>query len=60
MAENAMGTDQNAPAGPKPSGRARTYAIGISPSQQQKMAITVGVHVSPAPLNDCVSTNPYA
>ena len=55
-----MGTDQNAPGGPKPSVRASTYAIGISPSQQQKMLITVGVHVSPAPLNDCVSTNPYA
>ena len=35
-------------------------ASGISNSQKTNRLMIVGVHVSPAPLNACVSTMPHA
>src|SRR5712692_4790804 len=58
--ENAMVIARNTPLGPKPAGLASRYASGISQSQKQNRLIIVGVNVSPAPLNACVSTMPYA
>ncbi len=40
------------PRGPKPAGTASHHASGISHSQKTNRLMTVGVHVSPAPLND--------
>src|SRR5438876_7734151 len=56
--EKATAIAQNAPCGPTPKIRESTYANGISNTQKQRRLRSVGVSVSPAPLNDCVSTRP--
>ncbi len=47
----AIATAQNTPLGPNPSGNASAHASGICSAQFVPRLITVGVHVSPAPLN---------
>ena len=49
---------QNTPDGPSPAWCASSQANGISNTQKQQKLSQVGVQVSPAPLNDCVSTMP--
>ena len=56
--ENAIIIAQNTPAGPRPRRSASAYASGSSQHQKQPRLMNVGVHASPAPLNDCVSTIP--
>lgn len=46
--------------GPRPVRVARSQASGISVSQNTPRLIQVGVHVPPAPLNDCVTVMPKA
>src|SRR5439155_15930615 len=58
--ENAMVTAQATPCGPRLKCRASTHARGISHNQKQNRFSHVGVHVSPAPLKELVSTMPYA
>src|SRR4029450_1783938 len=60
IVEYATAMDQKTPVAPKPSRWASAYATGSSHSQKQKTLITVGVSVSPAPLNEFVSTMAYA
>lgn len=60
MVENATAIATNTPSGPKFAHRASIHASGISHSQKQNRFSSVGVQVSPAPLNDWVSTIPYA
>src|SRR4051812_50102607 len=59
-AENATGIATNTPSGPSLRWTASRYASGISNNQNEKNPSHVGVQVSPAPLNDCDSTMPYA
>ena len=54
--ENAIVTAQATPWGPKLNCRASSQASGISHSQKQNRLSHVGVHVSPAPLKEFVST----
>ena len=56
--EYATVSAMNTPRGPKPACTASHHASGISHSQKTPRLMSVGVHVSPAPLNDCVSTMP--
>ncbi len=56
--ENAIITASATPRGPSASWRASPYARGTYHSQKHPRLIQVGVHVSPAPLNDCVITIP--
>ena len=51
-------TARATPRGPKAAWRASQYARGTSHSQKHARLIHVGVHVSPAPLNDWVMTMP--
>lgn len=60
MVENEVVMAMNTPVGPKPTCFASTHASGISSTQEQRRFSHVGVQVSPAPLNDCPSTMPYA
>ncbi len=50
----------NTPCGPICQWIASSHATGIWNTQKQNRLIHVGVQVSPAPLNDCVNTRPYA
>ena len=56
----AIGIAANTPAVPREVRNASRYATGIWKSQYPKIFTTVGVNVSPAPLNDCTITIPYA
>src|SRR2546430_4643539 len=58
--ENAIATATKAPRGPMPRPTASAQASGRSQSQKTIRLSRVGVTVSPAPLNDCESTIPYA
>src|SRR5579862_645114 len=58
--ENAAVSAMNTPVGPNFAGTARKYANGISNTHSTPRLIQVGVHVSPAPLNDCVTVIAYA
>src|SRR5688572_28473490 len=58
--ENASVIAQNTPAGPIRARVLRNHARGISKSQNTNRFKYVGVHVSPAPLNDWFTTMPYA
>src|SRR4051812_11645689 len=58
--EKATATERKSPRGPSDVCFARTYASGISHNQKTNTFNMVGVKVSPAPLNDDVSTMPYA
>ena len=53
-------TARNTPRYPTPNFAAINHATGISNTQNTARLIFVGVHVSPAPLNACVSTMPNA
>jgi tRNA A-37 threonylcarbamoyl transferase component Bud32/TolB-like protein len=56
--ENDAMMAQNTPDGPSPIAWASHQANGISNTQKQTRLSHVGVHVSPEPLNDWVSTMP--
>src|SRR5438105_2857445 len=56
--ENAIVTAHATPCGPRRKCRASSQASGTSHSQKQNRLSHVGVHVSPAPLNEFVSTMP--
>ena len=55
---SAMGIARKAPVGPQFSTSAMSNAIGIWNNQKPTKLIMVGVRVSPAPLNACVTTIP--
>ena len=54
------GSLMNTPRAPKPARDESHHASGISQIQNTKRLMTVGVQVSPAPLNACVRTMPAA
>lgn len=55
IVEKATLTALKTPVGPKPRGCASAHARGISPIQRQIRLMSVGVRVSPAPLDDANS-----
>jgi len=56
--ENEIVIAQNTPSGPQPKRFASKYASGISNNQNTKKFRYVGVHASPAPLNELSITIP--
>ena len=58
--EYATASATKTPVASSPPACDSTHARGSSSTQNTSRLIHVGVHVSPAPLNDCVSTMPYA
>src|SRR5262249_50221131 len=57
--EYAIASAAGTPRAPRLVRNASAHASGISHTQKMNTLMSVGVHVSPAPLNDCVSTIPY-
>ncbi len=53
---NATATAMKTPVGPNPAGWDSAQASGISQSHRQTMLTSVGVRVSPAPLNAAIMT----
>ena len=58
MAVSATGMAMNTPKGPKSKCFANSHASGICINQKPNRLITVGVRVSPAPLNALLITIP--